>query len=88
MPNTLRRRPTVHLATTVVLAGALAGAGGAVAIGGERPSTPPRPPWTKSCVVEIRAHGDGSASLSCRDRTRPFAAVDSESGRIQFFSSR
>jgi hypothetical protein len=69
------------------LAAVLAATGGiASAAGGDR--SPNRPPWNKRCGIEIRAHDDGSASLYCDERTRPFGAIDAESGRIQFFRTR
>jgi hypothetical protein len=83
-PTSLRRRRTAiggaALAVTVA-------ATSAVALGGET-STPQRPPFTKRCGIEIRAYDDGSASLYCDGRAKPFAAVDADSGRIRFFASR
>jgi len=80
------RRRRIAIAATAVAATAVA-ATSAVALGGET-STPQRPPFTKRCGIEIRAYEDGSASLYCDGRAKPFAAVDAESGRIRFFASR
>jgi hypothetical protein len=82
-PSSLRRRTAVGAAALAVTVAATS----AVALGGET-STPQRPPFTKRCGIEIRAYHDGSASLYCDGRAKPFAAVDADSGRIRFFASR
>ncbi len=81
-------RTSARIAVAALATGGLTAVGATAAAGDESKGSPTRPPWNRSCVVEIRAHDDGSASLSCRERSRPFAAVDAESGRIQFFNSR
>lgn len=82
--STIPRRRLYAGALAAVLATAAGGI--ASAAGGDRSSN--RPPWNKRCGIEIRAHDDGSASLYCDERTRPFGAIDAESGRIQFFRTR
>jgi len=79
------RRRRIALAATA-LAVSVAGGATAVASGGD--SYPERPPFTKRCGLEIRAYEDGSASLYCDGKRRPFAAVDAETGRVRFFASR
>lgn len=85
-PTSRSRRRRIAIGAAALAATAV-GATTAVAIGGET-STPERPPFTKRCGLEIRAYGDGSASLYCDGRAKPFAAVDADSGRIRFFASR
>lgn len=82
--STISRRRLAAGALAAVLATAVGGIASAAAGGG----APNRPPWNKRCGIEIRAHDDGSASLYCDERTRPFAAIDAGSGRIQFFRTR
>jgi hypothetical protein len=78
-----RRRVAIAVA-----AGALTVAGATTALAAGGTSTPDRPPFTKRCGLEIRAYEDGSASLYCDGKAKPFAAVDAESGRIRFFAAR
>jgi hypothetical protein len=75
----------VAIATAVV---GLTAAGAATALAAGTDTYPERAPFTKRCGVEIRAYDDGSASLYCDERQRPFAAVDADSGRIRFFAAR
>jgi hypothetical protein len=70
----------------VALAVSVVGGASALASGGG--SFPERKPFTKRCGMEIRAYDDGSASLYCDGRRKPFAAIDAESGRVRFFASR
>ncbi|MBA2240004.1 MAG: hypothetical protein H0W09_01970 [Solirubrobacterales bacterium] len=80
---TTRTRIAAAAAASLALAGS--GAGIASAVGeAERPQGE-APPYSKRCAIEIRAYEDGSASLYCGERLRPFAAVDAESGRIRFY---
>jgi hypothetical protein len=76
-----------RLAIGTVAAG-LTAAGGATAFAAGTDPYPERPPFTKRCGLEIRAYGDGSASLYCDGKVKPFAAIDPESGRIRFFAAR
>jgi hypothetical protein len=76
-----------RLAIGTVAAG-LTAAGAATALAAGIDGYPERPPFTKRCAVEIRAYDDGSASLYCGSRQRPFGAVDAESGSIRFFAGR
>lgn len=69
--------------TGLALAGS--GAGIASAVGGQERPQQQTPPYTKRCPIQIRAYDDGSASLYCGERLRPFAAVEAESGKIRFF---
>jgi hypothetical protein len=75
-----------HGAKLAVAAGAALAVGGAgVALGAGFDPTPEHVPWTKRCVVEIRAYDDASASLFCEGRRKPFGSVDAETGRIRFY---
>jgi hypothetical protein len=78
---------TRRLAIGVVAAG-LTAAGAATALAAGTDPYPQRPPFTKRCGIQIRAYDDGSASLYCNDRVKPFGAIDAESGRIRFFAAR
>ena len=81
-----RRIPRrVAIATAAV---GLAAAGTATALATGTDPYPERAPFTKRCGIEIRAYDDGSASLYCDERQKPFAAVDADSGRIRFFAAR
>ena len=76
-----------RLAIGTVAAG-LTAAGAATALAAGTDAYPHRAPFTKRCGIEIRAYDDGSASLYCDSRERPFGAVDAESGRVRFFAAR
>jgi hypothetical protein len=71
------------LSVPVLAAIAAALTGVASAAGGEKGHRPP--PWSERCGMEIRGYSDGSASLYCDGRRKPFAVIDPESGRVRFF---
>jgi hypothetical protein len=79
----IRRRLAIGAATVGVAA-----AGAATALAAGTDPYPQRPPFTKRCALEIRAYQDGSGSLYCEGKVKPFAALDAESGRIRFFAAR
>jgi hypothetical protein len=79
----LRRRAAIAVAAVAVTS-----AGAATALAEGTDPYPQRPPFTKRCGIQIRAYDDGSASLYCNDRVKPFGAIDAESGRIRFFAAR